>query len=109
MENLRLRFDVTIVGDQIRVERLITQPAFEDFRIINDDITMVKLRQTKITWNKPTQVGFSVLELSKLLMYRFHYEHILPRYCSNAKLLFTDTDSLCYEIIIIIIIDFEIK
>ena len=59
---------------------------------------MVKLRETKITWNKPTQVGFCVLELSKLLMYRFHYEHILPRYGSNAKLLFTDTDSLCYEI-----------
>ena len=71
---------------------------------------MVKLRQTKITWNKPTQIGFSVIELSKLLMYRFHYEHISPRYGSNAKLLFTDTDSLCYEIIIVVILfDFQIK
>jgi len=98
MENLRLRVKVTLVSDQIRPEKLIAQPAFEDFRIIKDDITMVKLRETKITWNKPTQVGFCVLELSKLLMYRFHYEHILPRYSSNAKLLFTDTDSLCCEI-----------
>ena len=98
MENLRLRVKVTLVSDQIRPEKLIAQPAFEDFRIIKDDITMVKLRETKITWNKPTQVGFCILKLSKLLMYRFHYEHILPRYGSNAKLLFTDTDSLCYEI-----------
>ena len=99
IENLRKRLDIRLVGDQIQAERLIAQPAFDDFRIINDDITMVKLRQTKITWNKPTQVGFCILELSKLLMYQFHYQHILKRYGSNAKLLFTDTDSLCYEII----------
>ena len=44
MENLRLRCDVTLVSDQIRAEKLIAQPTFEDFRIINEDITMVKLR-----------------------------------------------------------------
>ena len=62
MENLK-RVKVTLVSDQIRAEKLIAEPAFEDFRIIND-ITMVTPRETKITWNKPTQVGFSVFELS---------------------------------------------
>jgi hypothetical protein len=47
---------------------------------------------------KPTYIGFCVLELSKLLMYQFHYDYILPTYKQNAKLLFTDTDSLCYEL-----------
>jgi len=51
-----------------------------------------------ILWRKPTYVGFTILELSKLHMYKFHYEHMLPTYHSNCKLLFTDTDSLCYEI-----------
>jgi len=59
---------------------------------------MVKTRVTKIKWDKPTYIGFCVLELSKLLMYQFHYEQIAPRYEEKAKLLFTDTDSLCYEI-----------
>ena len=98
MENLFKRLDVRLTSDVIQAERLIAQPAFDDFRIINDDVTMVKMRQTKITWNKPTQVGFCILELSKLHMYKFHYEHILPKYGSNAKLLFTDTDSLTYSI-----------
>ena len=47
--------------------------------------------------NKPIQVGFTVLELSKLLMYEFHYDYMKKKY-PEAKLFFTDTDSLCYDI-----------
>ena len=98
MESLRKRIDVKLVSEQVQAERCIAKPAFESFRIVNDALTMVKTRVTKIYWDKPTYVGFCVLELSKLLMYQFHYDYILPTYGSNAKLLFTDTDSLCYEL-----------
>ena len=39
-----------------------------------------------------------VLELSKVLMYEFHYDYIKNRYDNKSKLLFTDTDSLMWEI-----------
>ena len=52
--------------------------------------------ETKIT--TPFYIGLVVLELSKLLMYKFHYDYIKPKYCNKAQLLFTDTDSLMYHI-----------
>src|SRR5271163_2448911 len=98
MENLRNRIEVKLVADTRKVERRCALPNLYSYDIINDDITMVKLNPGYILWNKPTYIGFCVLELSKLTMYEFHYNKILPLYGKNAKLLFTDTDSLCYEI-----------
>ena len=98
MESLRKRINVKLVTEQIQAERCVANPVCESFRIINENITMVKSRVTKIRWDKPTYIGFCVLELSKLLMHQFHYDYIKVRYGNNAKLLFTDTDSLCYEL-----------
>ena len=90
--------NVTLGLNLFSHERYIGNPAFQSFRIINKDLAMVKSRVTKILWNKPTYIGFCVLELSKLLMQQFDYEYVRPTYQSRAKLLFTDTDSLCYEL-----------
>ena len=46
--------------------------------------------------NKPIYAGFTVLELSKWMMYDFHYNFHKKKF--NAELLFADTDSLTYEI-----------
>ena len=56
------------------------------------------MKKTKQVFNIPIYLGMSILDLSKNLMYKFHHGYIKPKYGDDVKLLFTDTDSLCYEI-----------
>jgi len=52
----------------------------------------------KLVLNKPVYCGMSILEISKTLMYDFHYDYMNKKYGSRAKLLFMDIDSLMYEL-----------
>ena len=66
-------------------------------KIFTEDLVAVhKIKALKL--DRPAYVGMCILDLSKTLMYDFHYNYIKKRYNNKAKLLFTDTDSLCYQI-----------
>ena len=65
--------------------------------IFCEELIAVHMKKTSLTMNKPVYLGMCILDLSKT-MYKFQYNYIKPKYGDNAKLLFTDTDSLMYEI-----------
>ena len=98
MENIRNRVDVRLVNNQNKAKKLISKPNLKHWTIFDKNLMAVHLKRTKLTFNKPVYCGMAILDISKLLMYNFHFNYILPKYGKNQKLLFTDTDSLCYEI-----------
>ena len=52
----------------------------------------------KVVMNKPVYLGQAILDLSKIVMYEFHYDYMLPKYNDNIQLCYMDTDSLVYDI-----------
>jgi len=78
---------------------LVAKLQLETFKILNEDTVLVDRVKSEITSDKPIYVGFCILEISKVLMYEFHYDVMKKNYGSNPQLLFTDTDSLRYHVI----------
>ena len=58
----------------------------------------MEIGKTEIKMNKPVHLGQAVLDLSKTLMYEFHYEYMRPKYGSKVSLCYMDTDNFLYEI-----------
>jgi hypothetical protein len=98
MENMRDRVKIDLISDESQYLKLVAKPQFIQQKIYSENLVAVKQLPKKVVLNKPVYVGVSVLDLSKLHMYDFHYEYIKPKYGDKATLLFTDTDSLCYYI-----------
>ena len=98
MENLRKRVDVRLVTDEKKLDRLTSKPTYVSSKIFNENLMAVHKVKETLNLNRPAYVGMCILDLSKTLMYDFHYGYIKRMYGNKAELLFTDTDSLTYEI-----------
>ena len=98
MENLRKRVGVRLVSDQNKLPKLVSKPTFIGSKIFNENLVAVPKIKEVLTLDRSAYVAMCILDLFKRAMYDFHYNYIKLKYGEKAKLLFTDTDSLCYEI-----------
>ena len=98
MENIRNRVDIKLVNNKKQAEKLSAKPNFKHCYIFSKDLVAIHMKKTKLNFDKPVYLGMCILDLSKTLMYDFHYNYIKKKYGDKAKLLLTDTDSLMYEI-----------
>ena len=65
-------------------------------KIIDENLTIITKKMQSILWNKPTIIGASILELSKLFMLDFHYNVMKKQ--TECSLLYSDTDSFVYKV-----------
>ena len=96
-ENLRNRVNLEVVTNRDVALKRICKPSFKRSQRIREDLVIMETSISNLKLNKPVYIGFSVLDLSKLLIYEFHYEKMMKKY-SHINLCFTDTDSLLYKI-----------
>ena len=98
IENIRKRQNIILVDNRKKAVKLSSRPNFDRATIFDKNLIAVHMKKTEVYFNKPVYVGQAILDLSKTLMFDFHYNYIKKKYGEGSELLFTDTDSLMYLI-----------
>ena len=95
MKNLRKRIKRVVKNIQDFI-KYTSRPTCVNWKVFENSLAAIHEKKISLTLNKPIYVGVTVLETSKWEMYNFHSNFMIRKF--NTRLLFTDTDSLCYEI-----------
>ena len=100
MENIREGVNLEIIP-RTNIDQIIKRQSKLSFKGINlhySTFSLYKFDKEKTVFDKPFYVRFSILELSKLLMYEFYYHKLQPYYKFSVKLHYMDTDSFILSI-----------
>ena len=74
MENVRKRIKCEVVINEKRRSKLISSPCYENLNIINDEVVVIKSKQIEVELKKPIYCGFTILDLSNVLMYDYMFD-----------------------------------
>ena len=99
VENLRKHRDIKLVTTDEKRSKLISEPNYHTAKRFSGNLLAIEMKKTKVKMNKPVYLGMSILDISKMLMYKFWYDYIKPKYEDRAKLCYMDTDSFIIQII----------
>ena len=98
MGNLTMENEVKLVHNKNNYLKWASKPSHTSYKIFGNNLVTICKSKVVLTLNKFENIGMCFLELSKVLMYKFHYDYIKNKNGNDSKLLFTNTNSLMYEI-----------
>ena len=96
MENKRKRMKIRIVTNEKDFVKCTSKPTYIGYKKTGNNFYAIHEKKEVMKLDKPIYVGCTVLELSKLIMYKFWYDFIVKK-CDSPKLLYMDTDSFIFE------------
>lgn len=88
-------------GNHLEASRLLSDPNFKSFTIFSPNFAAIEMKKTKVEYKRPSIVGFSILEQSKVIMYSFYYDFLtreLQKHHANIALGYIDTDGILARI-----------
>ena len=98
MENIRRHRNIKLVNNKEEYLKTVMKPNLKSGTLLGDDLMGCEMGKIKVVMNKPVYLGQAILDLSKIIMYEFHYDYMIPKYGENIKLCYMDTDSYVYNI-----------
>ena len=98
MENIRKHRNIKLVNNEEEYLKNVMKPNFKSGTLLGSDLMGCEMGKVRVVMKKPVYLGQAILDLSKTIMYEFHYDYMIPKYDDRLKLCYMDTDSLIYSI-----------
>ena len=99
MENIRKHRNIKLVMTEEKYLRTVMKQNFKSGVLFGENLMGCEMGKMKVVMNKPVYLSQAILDLSKIVMYEFHYDYMVPKYSlEKLKLCYMDTDSLVYDI-----------
>ena len=75
----------------------VMKPNFKPGTLLGPNLMGCEMGKVRVVMNKPVYLGQAILDLSKTIMYEFHYNYMIPKYGDRLKLCYMDMDFLIYS------------
>ena len=99
MENIRKHRNIKLVTTEEKYLHTVIRLNFKSGVLFGENLMGCEMGKIKVVMNKLVYLGQAILDLSKIVMYEFHYNYMVPKYgLEKLKLLYMDMDSLVYDI-----------
>ena len=96
--NVRRHRDINLVTDDKKSYKLASMPNYYTTKQFSGNFLAMEMKKANIKINVQIYIGFTILEVSKTVMWEFFHDYLKPKYCDNMKLCYTDTDSFIFHI-----------
>ena len=87
MENIRERVDIKLVQTKAELLKLTSKPTLKTITRFSDNLIACHMKRVRLKFDKPIYIGMAVLDISKTLMYDFHYNTIKHKYQDKASVI----------------------
>ena len=85
MENVRKHRNIKLLATKRRRNCLVSEPNYHNTKFFTEHLLAIEMRKTQILMNKPIYLGLSILDLSKIVIYEFWYDYVIPKYGENQN------------------------
>ena len=80
MENIRKHRNIKLVNNEEDYHRKVMKPNFKSGTLLGKDLMSCEMGKIRVVMNKPVHLGQAILDLSKIIMYKFHYDYMKRKY-----------------------------
>ena len=86
MENLKNRINVKLVNNEKDYLKCTSKPSYMSHKIFDNNLYVTRKSKNSLKLNKSAYIGLCILELSKVLMDKFHYDYIKYKYDNKLNI-----------------------